>query len=554
MPDQQAEYRFTKKQIALAMTAVFAVYGTMSYLVQALGIARPKMAADLDGMSLYAWSVSLPGLASAFVTLIFGKMSDIYGRRKMLLATLIPTLGGSILSAISPSFVFLIVANVIGAMGSGAMMPLVFAVVGDMFPPVQRSKWIGLLNIPTGICSLVGPTLGGWFVDNLNWRYLYWLSVPLLIFCLIAVPIGVPSLIQKAGKRKIDFVGCALVGVASSTMLLGLSFAGSTYPWASRQVIGLLGVSLAFWILFFKYEAGVEEPVLDPLVLRNRSFLTVAIATLLSFFGQMGILMYFPMFLQGVQGISATRSGQIITPFSLLMSFLGVPVGFILARTKRYKWMYIMGFGLLTADMFAIVFFGERTPILWSLLACVVAGLGLGAVPTVNTMVVQNAVPKRLLGVAMGAISFCIMMGVALSPAVLGSAMNATYARQLAANLPEGLKRISDEATISSLGNPRVLLSQTAMKALEQDFARKGSEGQELFRHTVQAIRSSLEAGLRSVFWVGAITMLLSFLLISTIPEIPIGTEEQASTNVELSTAPEAVEPRMGNQKNENVK
>ena len=309
-----AEYNFSKKQITWAMVAIFAVYGTMAYFVQTLTIARPKMAADLDGMALYSWAVSIPSLISAFVTLIFGKLSDIYGRRIMLLISVIFCLVGTIMSALSPNFVFLIVASVISAVGTGAMMPLVFAVVGDVFPPSQRSKWIGLLNIPIGIFSLIGPTMGGWFVDNLSWRYLFWISLPLLVVCLITVPIGVPSLIQKGISRKIDYKGCFLVGIASATMIIGLSFAGTTYSWASVQVIGLLGVSLLFWILFFRAESRTEEPIVDPLVFRNRSFLTIATATILSFFGQMAMMMYFPMFLQGVQGISTTRSGLMFTP------------------------------------------------------------------------------------------------------------------------------------------------------------------------------------------------------------------------------------------------
>jgi MFS family permease len=513
----------------MGLVAIFAVYGTMAYFVQTLNIARPKIAADLNGMSLYAWSVSIPSLVSAFVTLIFGKLSDIYGRRIMLLISVVFCSIGTILSAISPSFIFLIVAQVVGALGTGAMMPLVFAVVGDMFPPEKRGKWIGLLNIPTGIFSLIGPTLGGWFVDSLNWRYLFWVSLPLLAVCLLTVPIGVPSVISAGGKRKIDVLGSILVAIASSTTILGLGFAGDRYPWGSMQIIGLLGVSLIFWIVFLLVESTVEEPILDPAVLGNRSFLTVAAATFLSFFGQMGIMMYFPMFLQGIQGISATRSGQIITPYSVLMSFIGVPVGFLLGRSRHFKWMYIVSFGILTVDMFAVILFTAQTPVIWSVTIATVAGLGLGAIPTVNTMVVQNSVPQRLLGVAMGAIFFCILMGVAISPAVLGSAMNATYARTLSASLPDGLKEIADEATIATLGDPKVLLSEPAMASLKETFKKKGSKGEALFSQTVRAINTSMEAGLRSVFWIGAVTMLLAFLIIITIPATTVKTAREES-------------------------
>jgi MFS family permease len=435
----------------------------------------------------------------------------------MLLISVSFCLVGTVLGAISSNYIFLIIAGVISALGTGAMMPLTYAVVGDLFPPEKRGKWIGLLRIPTGVFSLIGPTLGGWFVDNLSWRYLYWIAVPLLVVCLLIVPVGVPSVIRQ-GKRKIDFLGCGLVAVASSTLIIGFSYAGSKYPWRSPQVIGLLAVSFLFWILFLRTENHVDEPILDPLVLRNRSFLTVALATLFSYFGQMGIMMYYPMFLQGVQGISTMRSGQIITPYSVLMAFIGVPVGFLLARNGNFKWMYIVGYGILTADMFGIVFITEQTPVFLSVAIVSIAGIGLGAVPTVNTMVVQNSVPKRLLGVAMGAIFFAILMGVAIAPALLGSAMNASYEKSLIHTLPQGLHRLADQETLAVVGNPRVLLSQPAMSELKARFDRGGNEMQALFPDTIRAIRTAMHTGLKSVFQIGAFTMLIAFLIICSVP------------------------------------
>ncbi len=523
MSQEQPEYQYDKRHIVLSLIAIFLIYGTMGFFIQMLNIARPKIAADLNGMSLYAWSVSIPGVVSAFVTLIFGKLSDMYGRRIMLLLSIVFALIGTVLSALSPNFEFLIFATAVGSLGVGAMMPLVFAVVGDMFPPVPRSKWIGWLNAPMGVAALIGPTLGGWFSDSCGWQYVFWILVPLLILSLILVAVGLPPLVRSGAKPKIDFLGSFLVTIASSLMIIGISLGGASYPWASGPIIGLLAASLLFWVFFFRTEYRVKEPVLDPLVLRNRSFNTIALVIILSSFGNVGIMMYYPMFLQGVQGTSATLSGQIITPFSFLMAFIGIPVGYLIAKTRRYKWLYVAGFAILTADMFGILFIGEDTPIYWSVLVATIAGLGLGAVPTVNTVVVQNVVPKRLLGAAMGAVFFCLMMGVAICPAVLGAAMNATYSKTLTASLPEGLHKVADEETMASLADSRVLLSKPDMETLESAFNKLGSEGQGLFQQTVQAIRKSMGAGCKSVFWIGALTMLISFLLITTIPEIRIG-------------------------------
>ena len=516
----EADAAFVNKQIVLGLVAVFAVYCTMTFFVQTILIARPRMAADLNGMTLYSWSISIPSLAAAFVTLVFSKFSDMYGRRIMLMISMAIFGVGTILCAISPTFPFLIAASTLSRVGSGGLMPLVYAVLGDMFPPAQRSRWVGLLNIPQGIFALFGPTVGGWFVDNLSWRHLYWIGVPFIFLCLLVIPSGVPAAVKKIANRKIDAKGAVLVAIASSATILGLSFAGTTYPWSSIQVIGLLCVALLFWVLFFRVEGQVDEPIMDPQVFRNRTFLTVAVAGMMSFFGLMGMMMYYPMFLQGVQGISVMRSGQILTPYSVLVAFIGVPTGFILAKTKRYKWMYISSYGLLTAIMAGIAFFNSETPIYMAVLAATLAGLALGAIPTLNTLVVQYAVPKRLLGVALGAIFFSITMGMAISPAILGSVMNMSYAKSLQLALPAELTRSADKEAIAVLGDPKALLSPTAMKELKSTFNRMGSNGEKLFNDTISAIKTAMEAGIRSVFLLGAVTMLISFLLVLTVPEV----------------------------------
>ena len=182
--------------------------------------------------------------------------------------------------------------------------------------------------------------------------------------------------------------------------------------------------------------------------------------------------------------------------------------------------MYICGYGLLKAVMCGIIFFNATTPVVLSVLAVTLAGLGLGSIPTVNTLVVQWAVPKRLLGAAMGAIFFSIMIGMAISPAVLGSVMNSSYNKALQSSLPAELHQFADKTTVKSLGDPKALLSPTAMRALEETFRRAGAEGGALFGRTVEAIRSSIMTGLGSVFLLGAVTMLIAFLLILTVPEI----------------------------------
>jgi MFS family permease len=330
-----------------------------------------------------------------------------------------------------------------------------------------------------------------------------------------------PALVQGAA-RKIDAIG-------ASALIFGLSFAGTTYPWASVQVIGLLVTAAVFGALFLGAEAKAEEPLLAPELVKNRAFMTVSTAGFLSFFGMMSMTLYYPLLMQGIQGLSAMTSGQIITPFGVLMAFIGVPTGFLLARVKRYKWMYTVGYAMLTAVMFGMVFFGRDTPVFLGVVAASLGGLGLGAIPTINTLVIQAAVPRRLLGVATGALFFSIALGMAVAPAVLGSAMNIRYNSTLKASLPAAFGQTEDEATKTSLGDPRVLLSVPAMTALHQTLARKG-DGPRLFEQTVSAIRTSMETGLRMVFTIAAVAMLAAFLLILSIPDVSMheGVEDRS--------------------------
>jgi MFS family permease len=536
---QPTEFNGSKKQVVLGLMAASLIYAVSFYYLQTLGVARPRMAAELNGMPMFSWLISIPGLAGALVTLLFSKLSDIYGRRLILMVSLSLCLLGTILSAISPTFVSLIIANAITSLGLGALIPLCLSVLGDMFAPTERSKWVGMLNIPAGIFSLCGPTLGGWCVDNLSWRYIYWMGVPLIILSLVAVLLGIPLRV-KSVTHKIDILGSVLMVMASSAMILALSFAGTVYPWSSLHVSGLLAVSFALWGLFLWTQTRAAEPLLDPQVFHNRTFLIVLASGALSCFGQTAIMAYYPLFLQGVQGISATQSGQILTPFGALMSFMGVPTGFLLARTKRCKRLFVMSYALLAVVMCGTVFFNTETPIVWGIVIAALGGLGFGAIPTISTLTAQCVVPKRMLGIAMGALFFNLTLSQTIAPAVLGSVMNIEYADSLRASLPQAVNLLVDKDTMTSLGDPSVLLLKPAMRKLQGTFDTMGNNGQALFAQTVRAVRTSLQSGLSIVFLIGAGTMLLAFLLILALPEISIDVE------VKDEKAPKSLEePRL---------
>lgn len=493
-------------------------------VMSTLMVALPRIAAELDGMRLFSWALALPGLASALSTLLFGKLSDLYGRRALLLLSMAVYLAGVVLCAFSRSFEFLIAGLFIIGLGQGAVSPLCFSILGDLFGPAERSRWAGLLNIPAGMMALFGPTLSGYLVDNISWRYIFALVVPFILISTVLVVAGLKRADRRAA-HKVDVLGSLVLTVATSTMLVGLSWGGARYAWGSAPVLGLLAASALLWGAFLRVEARAAEPMLDPQVLTNRTFVIAALSAFLSFFGLTAITAYFPLFIQGVQGASATLSGQIITPFSVLMAFMGVPAGLLLSRTRRYRWMYVGGYGILTVALFGLAAFDQDTPFAWAFAVTTVAGLGLGTIPTLNTLVVQYALPRRLLGAATGAIFFFVMLGRTISPALLGSVMNSAFAEALADNLPGALTQHVDAASLASISDPRLLLSEQALNELRGRMDGLGDQGSGLYLEVLEGIRLSLEAALRRVFLVGAVTMLLTSLLVLTIPEIDLEME-----------------------------
>jgi MFS family permease len=455
-----AQQNAAVKKVAIGLWAVFITYFVAMFFMNSVNIAQPIQVAELNGMALFSWIIALPALGSAVATLMFGKLSDMYGRRSILLTSMGLFLAGVVLSAIATSMAFAIAARVVLTLGQGALAPLCFSVIGDLFAPAERAKWSGMLNVPAGIAATIAPTMGGLLTESsMGWRGLFWIMVPLVLISGGLVAAGIPGRTEKV-EQKVDFLGIAVMVIASATLIIGVSWLGD--PTRLAVGIGLVVVSVIAWAGFIAVEKKAEAPILDPQVLFNRTFITAAASGFMSFFGLLGVMIYSPVFAQGVMGVSPTVSGSMLTPFSMLFAFMGVPAGFMLAKTKKYKWMFISGYAILTVAMFIMWTFSKNTPIWLFVVITALVGFGNGVMPTINTLVAQFAVPRRLLGVAIGAIFFVVMMGMAISPAILGLAQNSA---------------------------------------------------------------ADLEAGLKLIFFVGAIGMVISLLLVITIPEVSMDVE-----------------------------
>ncbi len=450
----------TNRKAAVGLWAVFITQFVSFLFINARNIAQPGIIAEFNGLAQFSWLIALPALTGAASTLLFGKLSDIYGRRAILLLSMTIFASGLALTARSTSMAFLIAASAFMSIGHFPIIPLCFSSIGDLFPPAERAKWTGMLNLPSGIAATIGPVLGGFVSESAwGWRGLYWGAIPFVLIAGSLVAVGLPGAGQKV-YPKIDVWGTLVMLVAITTLIIGFSWLGT--PGKLEPGIILLVISAAAWIGFIQIEKRAEAPILDPQVLFNRTFLTAAVTSLLSFFGMLGIVAYSPIFMQSVMKVSPTTSGSMLTPYTMIVAFMGIPTGFILARTRRYKWMYNLGYAVVTIAMFAMWQFTAATPVWWFVLITSLAAIGFGAIGTINTLAAQFAVPKRLLGVAVGGIFFFQMIGISVAPAFLGLVQN---------NAPD------------------------------------------------------MESGLKQVFLVGAIAMAVSLLIIITIPELSLEAE-----------------------------
>ena len=454
------ERLLARRTVALGLTAIFVTQFVSFLFINARNIAQPQIIAEFDGMARFGWLIALPALSGAASTLLFGKLSDMYGRRVVLLASMALFGVGLALTPEVTSMPLLIASATFMSIGHFPIIPLCFAAIGDLFSAAARAKWTGLLNLPTGVAALIGPVLGGVVAESaIGWRGLYWGTIPLLLIAGGLVAVALPKPAHRT-NAKIDVWGTLVMVIATTTLIIGFSWL--SVPDRRAAGVMFLLLSLAAWAGFIQIERRVDAPILAPQVLFNRTFATAASASFMSIFGLLGLVAYSPIFVQDVMGISPTISGSMLTPYTVIVAFMGIPAGLLLAKTGRYKWMYNLGYAVVTLCMFAMWRFTADTPIWLYVLVTSLAGFGLGAIPTINTLVAQFAVPKHLLGMAVGAIFFFQMVGISIAPAILGLA---------------------------------------------------------------QALAPDLESSLKVVFLLGAVAMVASLLLIITIPEVSMDSD-----------------------------
>lgn len=497
-----------------------------------VGTAMPRVIADLGGTAQdISWVYTSYLLASTVGVPIYGKLSDIYGRRIFFLGGMLIFLLGSALSGTSQNMTQLIIYRTIQGLGAGALMPIAQAIIGDIFPPAERGKWQGLFIAVFGLATIVGPLLGGAITDNWGWRWTFYVNMPVGAFALLVAGLTMPTIVARR-QHRIDYLGSAALVLWSVPLLVALSLGGSQFDWGSWQILSLFGVAAVMLIAFLVIELRSAEPIISPRLFKSSIFSVSVSATFLISAGMFGAILYLPLFVQDVLGQSATNSGVILTPMMLGFMASSLVGGQLLSRTGRYKALALIGFVVAAVGMFLLSRMGLATSNGELVRNMIVTGLGIGVMMSLFTIVVQNAFPFRQLGEVTATLSFFRSMGGTIGLAIFGTVLANSLTTNLEANMPAVLKPLIPVDKLTKLGQGGADASQ-----LQAVFAQFGPQGQTLYQQLLHAIKLSLSSAITELFAFGAGMMVLAFVITLFLREIPLRKSHSHEPAAGASTA-----------------
>ena len=518
--------------VEISPRARFDVLGAilMALLLGALdqtvvGTALPRIVTDLQGNDLYTWVVAIYLLTSTITVPFYGKLSDYYGRKPMLIFGIVVFLAGSALSGLSQTMWQLILFRGIQGIGAGSLFPISLAVIGDLFTPAERGKYQGLFGAVFGLAALVGPALGGVITDTIGWHWIFYINLPIGLISLVVVSRVLPSLKRPKHALNLDWAGALVFVAAMIPLLVGLTNSQSS-GWASPEVGGLLVLAAVLIPVFLFIETRVQEPIVPLDLFRDRTYAGSILATFFAAFGFFSATIFLPRFYQVVRGDSATVSGYELFPLLLGVIIASVVSGQIVARTGKYKTLLVGSIALVCIGslLFTNLVASSGT---WVIIAWqFVLGVGIGPTLAVFTIVVQNAVPFNKLGVATSSIAFFRQIGGTVGLSIAGSLFATQVSagiptRLLANGVPQGIVNGFqgtgfDQNSLLGVGTT---LGQQILATTPAP-ARQAVEP--FINQIVTSIYEAISLAIGSIFWLSLGASLLALLAVFIIREIPL--------------------------------
>jgi len=478
--------------------------------------ALPTITSDLGGLSQLSWVVTAYLLASTASAPIWGKLSDLYGRKPMLQWSIVVFLVGSVLAGASQSMSQLIATRALQGLGGGGLMVLVMAVIADIIAPRDRGRYMGLFGAVFGLASIVGPLLGGLFTEQLSWRWIFYINVPLGIIALVVVGAVLHVTVQRR-EHAIDWLGASLMVAGVVSLLLVTVWGGVRYPWVSPTIIGLTLAGVGLLVAFVLQERRAPEPIIPLTLFRNSVFRVTSGIGFVVGFAMFGTIVFLSMFMQVVHGSSPTVAGLQLLPLMFGLILTSIVSGRLISHRGHYKVFPIVGTALATVGMLLFSRLGVHTPYWQIAVAALVLGIGLGNVMQVLVLAVQNSVNMSEIGAATSTSTFFRSIGGSFGTALFGAVLASRLASEMAKLLPpELMSQVGTGAITSSLG------SIAALPPAAQELVH------EAFSHAIDA-----------TFLLAVPVMAIGFVLSLFLKEVPL----RKGLSIEDSLADDAAVP-----------
>jgi EmrB/QacA subfamily drug resistance transporter len=433
--NQLSHYYLAKDRINMIMVGLMVGLLVAAFDYSIMATAMPQVINSLQGMEYYIWPFTSYMLSSTIAIILFGKLSDIYGRKHVLIAGIITFVVTSVMCGFATSMFQLIIFRGLQGIGGGILISLPFIVVGEIFSPRERAKYMGILASVFGLADVLGPILGGVITDTFGWRWVFFVNVPVGIAAVTILLYSLPNFKLPDVKKVIDYSGIITFTLALSSLFLAITLAGDLNKYPIAEVAGLLVFSVIIFAVFILAEKKAVEPIM-PLRLFKNSIFTVSslesfLASALMFSG----IIYVPLFAQGVLGMSATNSGLIMIPMLLSLTITSIVTGQIISMTGKYKKLVIAEFVITGIGVMLLATMNVNTPYYLLLLYSTVLGVGSGMAYNIFNVAVQNAFTMREIGIVTASMRFFRNVGIIVFVPVFGYIMNFTLGSSTAATL-----------------------------------------------------------------------------------------------------------------------